>query len=423
MKRIRVAARGSLPVLLFPALLLPLSGCGRGGAEEERPSTSWPVPVVTAPVERTTLHPFLEILGVVEAVPEKTALVTARTGGVVEKIRVLPGERVKKGRVLVELDPRPAQAALAGAEARLAEKKAVLEKLRRGPRPQEVEAARKEVAKAEASLEAWKAKAAALEPLMRRKEISPVQYGEVRAALARARAEAGAARARLDLLLAGTRPEEIARAEADVAAARAEVEAARLTLEYCRITSPLAGTAVQVPARLGARVDPGALLVKVSDLSEVFALVRIPGPYLARVRPGAGVEIEVPSLGGKKYKGKILRMAREADGKTGDVEAFALVAAPGRLLLPGLAFRARVRLPDLKDALVIPAQAVADRNGTAVVTRVRDGKAYEIEVVLGERVGDRVQVLKGLARGDVVALRGGYGLPPGTPVREVTKKE
>ncbi len=420
---IRIPARGRAPVFLLPFLLPLLSGCGRGGAEEERPAAPEPVPVVTARVARTTLHPFLEILGVVAAVPERTALVTARTAGVVEKVKVLPGEKVEKGQVLVELDPRTAQAALAGAKARVAEKEALLEKLRRGPRPQEVEAARKDAAKAEASLEEWKAKTAALEPLMRRKEISPVQYRETLAALARARAEAGAAKARLDLLLAGTRPEEIARAEADLAAARAEMEGARLALEYCRISSPLSGTAVRVPARMGERVDPGTLLVRVADLSSVFAVIRIPGPYLSRVRPGAAVEIGVPSLEGRKYEGKILRMAKEADDKTGDVEAFALVCNEEGLLLPGLAFRAKVRLPDVKGALVVPAEAVADRNGTAVVTRIRDGRAYEIEVVPGERVGEAVQILKGLSAGDVVALRGGYGLPPGTPVREAAKKK
>ena len=73
-------------------------------------------------------------------------------------------------------------------------------------------------------------------------------------------------------------------------------------------------------------------------------------------------------------------------------------------------------MPEVPSAIAVPVSAVADRNGVAVVTIVRDGKAYETEVETGVRMSDVVQITNGVATGDVVATDGGYGLPDGCPV-------
>lgn len=65
--------------------------------------------------------------------------------------------------------------------------------------------------------------------------------------------------------------------------------------------------------------------------------------------------------------------------------------------------------------LGLPVAAIADRDGTPVVTVIRDNKAHETEVALGVQTRERVQVTKGLSPGDLVAVQGGYGLPEGCP--------
>lgn len=73
--------------------------------------------------------------------------------------------------------------------------------------------------------------------------------------------------------------------------------------------------------------------------------------------------------------------------------------------------------PEVANATVVPVAAVADRNGAAVVTVIREGKAYETEVEVGIRTPEVVQILGGLTAGEIVAAEGGYGLPDGCPVK------
>jgi len=185
----------------------------------------------------------------------------------------------------------------------------------------------------------------------------------------------------------------------------------------CRITSPIDGIVTQLAARQGMCVERTANVVTVVDLSKVFMQIRIPSAYLARVNSGAAVDVRVASLSEKTFKGKIARIGGQADPTTGDVDALGEVANDGGLLRPGLACRGRVWLPEIADAIVVPASAIADRAGTPVISVVRDGKGFEIEVKLGVQAQDKTQVIEGLEAGDTVITEGGYGLPEGCPVR------
>ena len=63
---------------------------------------------------------------------------------------------------------------------------------------------------------------------------------------------------------------------------------------------------------------------------------------------------------------------------------------------------------------------MTDRPSVSVVTVVRDSKAFEIEVTIGEETADAVQITNGLSAGDRVVTEGGYGLPEGCPVRPIS---
>jgi len=87
------------------------------------------------------------------------------------------------------------------------------------------------------------------------------------------------------------------------------------------------------------------------------------------------------------------------------------------VLYPGLSCRITVDLPNVPNALVVPAIALADRAGTPVVTVVRDNKAYEVPIRVGLKTHDQIQVLQGLSPGDTVITENGYGLPDDCPVK------
>lgn len=259
----------------------------------------------------------------------------------------------------------------------------------------------------------------ALQKLLARNDISKVQLETKTKAFQSAEAALASAAAHLKLLEEGTRPEMIAESQAQLDTMQANLEHAQLGLEFCSITSPIDGIVVRLLARQGQFFNQASPLATVTDLSEVFVHLRIPGAEFANVQDGTVVEVAVTSLPGKTFPGKIVRINGEADPLTGNIDAFAAVINEKTLLRPGLGCRVRVSLPEIPDALSVPSSAVADHAGKAIITVVRDEKAFEVEVELGAHAADKVQVIKGLSPGDTVITAGGYGLPEGCPVRIV----
>jgi multidrug efflux pump subunit AcrA (membrane-fusion protein) len=318
--------------------------------------------------------------------------------------------------LLVQLDDRLAKSKLDGARAVEQRAAADLDKLRNGPREEELEAARQTALQLSAGVQSLRAKVDALQPLHEKGDISDVEFGQAQARLRAAEAESGAAEAGVKLLEAGSRPEDITAAEAALASASADVAAAELAVEYCRVTAPISGVVTGLSTNLGASVSPTDMIATIIDTSELFVRVRIPSAQLRSVKSGAPTDVWVGSES-DTVSGSVSRLSPLADPSSGDLDAF--VSAPNKsgALRPGVSCRTRVWLPELADALVVPVAAVADRAGQAVVTLIRNDEAYETPVRLGVSTRDYVQVLDGLSDGDIIAVEGGYGLPDGCPVQ------
>ena len=393
-------------------------GCGsKSGAESgEAAGPLRPVEIQTAVATMQDLRPTVELVGTLMAQPEKTVELSSQVSGLVDQVLVTEGQEVVAGAELVRLDDRTARSSLAKARAACEEAAANLALLMRGPLPAEVEAARQEVKKAGQTAELLQSKYGALKPLKDAGEISGIKYDEARAGMEAARADREMAAARLSVLQAGTRPESIAQAEAKLSAAQADFAAQQLAVELCVIKSPIAGVVMELPVRQGMYLQPATTVAKIMDLGVLLARFKLPSAQLAQVAEGAHVELKVLSLGEASQTGTIVRIRHEADPQTADVEAFAAVDNAAKALRPNLACRVLVTLPEARNTLVIPNAAVSDKDGTPVVTLIREGKAHEVAVKPGIRTADQTQILEGLSQGDVVATKGGYGLPEDCPV-------
>jgi len=410
--------RFQVPLVPLACLFLLAGGCGQEADEEAEETIHYdPVPVRVVAAKSATLQPTLDLIGTIVVMPERTAILSPLEGGTIAKVLVIEGQRVRAGDVLVQLDPRLARADLAKATATLGEKSAVLARLKRGPRPQEIDAVRQDAQKFKAAAEALRVKVKALSPLREKQEVSQVQVDAAQASLQAAEAEHAAASARVALMEAGTSPEEIAEAEAVCEVAKAELASAQLACDCCQIASPITGMVMHLSARQGMTVDRTTPLATLADDAAVFAQFRVPHVYLDKVRPAAAVTVRLTALPDAVFHGTVTRLSGQADPNSGAVDAFATLPNDKGLLKPGLGCRLSVALPEIPGATVIPVAAVADRSGTPVVTVIKDNKAREVEVKLGTQAGDQVQVLEGLAPGDLVAIENGYGLPDDCPVR------
>ncbi len=384
--------------------------------ESETPQEIGPVPVKVAKARKKTLHPHLDLVGILVADPLRSATISSRVGGHLASVDVAVGDSVEAGAPLAAIDPALAMATRDRAQATVEEARAALERLRNGPRLEEIETGAQEALRAQAALEAKRLRLDAAKALLAKNELAAVKVKELAADVAVTQAEFKKAQARLNLLRAGTRPESIHEAKARLDRALADLAAADLQVGYHSITSPLAGTVLSVGVRRGAEVARGSILAEVADLSEILAEVRVPGRAYARLTMGATATVSVIGRRDRAVTGRLVRTAGSADPANGEMIVWVAVPNEGRRLRPGLTCHVSLALDEIADCVVVPTEAVADRFGKPVISVMRDGAAHEVPVTLGLRVGADTQVLEGIGAGETVILEGGYGLPDGCPV-------
>jgi len=100
---------------------------------------------------------------------------------------------------------------------------------------------------------------------------------------------------------------------ADYDRTRYQREDASVRRSWCRVASPISGVVLSVYHESGELVGPGMKLATVADLSEVWAVVYVPQPMVALLRPGAEVTGFLPELGRRKFPGRIAHIREKAE--------------------------------------------------------------------------------------------------------------
>ena len=180
----------------------------------------------------------------------------------------------------------------------------------------------------------------------------------------------------------------------DVAEAR--LASARLRLDKSRVEAPWAGVVAAKRVEVGDYVVPGQAMVELVDTSRLKVRAPVAASDVPFVKVGEPVTIEVSSLPGERFEGKVVRLAAELDpaARTLGLEA-ELSNRDGRLM-PGMLARLEIPRRQIPDALVVPLDAVVDLEDRRVVYVVVGGAAERREVAPGPVLGDRVVIERGL---------------------------
>lgn len=208
-------------------------------------------------------------------------------------IDVREGERVAAGRTLLQLDPSHTGAELAVADALARQQREVLRELEVGPRKEEIARARADLAAAVATARQARANHERLQSLTGKEYVSVADLDRARAAAGSADGAAAAARAALDELLHGSRPEQIAQAKAALASAEAQVAAQRVLLGKLDVIAPRGGLIDSIPYKLGDQAPVGAPLAILLVGDAPYARIYVPEPQRAKVRVGSRVRVFV----------------------------------------------------------------------------------------------------------------------------------
>lgn len=434
---IRIPLRAALWMLAAAPVLAQPPG---GGAP---PVTR----VETGHVESVETSDALEVTGTIEAWREVE--ISSRAGGRIVLMPVAEGDHVRKGAQLFELDARAERIALARARAELEKAEAEFQKMTAGFQPEEVEAARKTVAAAEARLKAARDEWERLQPLAEQNVISESERSRALADLEVGESLVLEARARMNLMEEGYRSEEVAIAEAEVRVRKANVDDIERQISDHSPAAEEDGVIVELMREQGEWTSEGQPVLSMVVLDPVKLRIEVPQSKISLVRPGQKAVIRVDGLEGETFEAEVTHVIPRAGLGSRNFPVILQIANKDEKLSAGMFARARLSIGTRRTALAIPREAVQyrgsrmvaycvdplpagfkwsppspppgggpGRGGPSMKPAEPEAAAREVEfVIIGEtESGVLIRPVQGgvLADGDEVVVFGGSRLRPGS---------
>jgi cobalt-zinc-cadmium efflux system membrane fusion protein len=179
------------------------------------------------------------------------------------------------------------------------------------------------------------------------------------------------------------------------------------------LRAPLGGLVMSTHSSLGEPIEPDTDILEIIDLSEVYAVARVPEDQAGKIRPGTPARIFIPAFPEESFEGELLRFGTTADRASGTIDAiFHLKGLDGHIR-PAMRAEFSIVLSSRENVMAVPKEALQGDN-VAPFVFVKDFELKNVFVKAPLRVGARndrfVEVIGGLFPGDEVVTKGAYPL-------------
>ncbi len=340
-----------------------------------------PKPPAAPPVGEVKLADITQLVQASGILQARTKVdVGAQVSGQVQTLHVELGQNVKKGDLLVSLDPEIARSDLAQAEAAVAQQKAQLERMK-----VDIELAQREVQRQQRLL----------------------------AGSATAGQEAENAQGQLDKLQADFRGQQ-----ASMQRLQADLAKRQLNLGYTRITAPMDGTVVNIPVQAGQTViavQITPVMVALAQLDTITVRARVPEADVSAVKVGQVAKFSTLSGEGRQYEGRV-RVIQPVPERMGNAVYYNVlfeVDNKDRSLLSDMTVQVNIETGSAKQVPTLPMVALGERDaqGRYDVQLYKAGsesdpkhKPETRKVRIGLQDGGKAQVLEGVKPGEKLLL-------------------
>ena len=201
-----------------------------------------------------------------------------------------------------------------------------------------------------------------------------------------------------------------------LARARAKLAEDEARLAKTEMRAAFPGVAGLRQVSEGQYVAAGTDIARLEKIDQLKLDFRVPEAFVSRLRPGQTVKSAVDAYPADNFAGAIYAIEPAIDEQTRTVLVRARIANPQLKLRPGMFARVQLLLGQRDKAVWVPEQAIVPKGRDSFVYRVADGKAALVRVELGVRRPGEVEVLKGIAAGELVVTDGTLRLFPGATV-------
>src|ERR1051325_6229732 len=220
------------------------------------------------------------------------------------------------------------------------------------------------------------------------------------------------------------------RVVANIAAWQSAVQEAEVAVENTRIIAPFDGTVIKKNADVGEIVAPmagaassKAAVVTIADMSSLEVDADVSEANIPRVAAEQNCEITLDAYPQRRYPGYVSNIVPTADRAKATVMVKIKFKEYDQRVLPEMGAKVTFLAPGtnadamtVKPLLTVPAVAVTERDGRAVVFQIREDRAVEVPVTTGRRLGNAIEITSGVKEGDRVISKADDRLKDGTKV-------
>ena len=410
-------------ILILLGFVLYWTGVGsREEIKASQPSTGnreRQIPVEIVKLHRGSLDRRLHLTGTI--VSEAMVDVFSKVSGILQRIKIDQGDRVKADQVVAMVEREEKEAQLQEARAALDILRARWTQMESGARPEELAQAEQLVRQTKACWETRLDDYKRLKSLKDRDFISQQRLAEVMLQVTVSEAEWESAKEKLSLLRKGARQEDRDALLAQIRQTEAAVRLARMHLKNTTIRAPIGGIISKRFLDRGAFVTKTSPIVRIVAMDRVKVVVQVVESELAKLKTGAMADIHVDAYPEEVFQGAVARISPTVDpeSRTADVEI--QVDNRDHRLKPGMFARVSLVVQRRDAVLLLSRDSLLRQSGPTRVFVHDSGRALLREVRLGLEAEQYVEVRAGLREGDEVIVAGQYELRDGMPVKVVRR--